>query len=88
MSIPHRSVVLAAVMSAAFGAAITAAASAVAGDSTPAAEVQECAAFPVPWILNPSNVDGGGREGQKLPKGWKAVGGGVMEGRPMTIACR
>jgi hypothetical protein len=49
---------------------------------------QECAAFPVVLVLNAQNVETGARDGTILPTGWTAVGGSVIEGRPVAIACR
>ena len=54
----------------------------------PAGGAAECAAFPVPFVHNPDNIKPGGRQGQQLPEGWTASGGGVMDGRPIVIACR
>jgi len=48
---------------------------------------QECAAFAIPFVHNPDNVKEGGRQGQALPEGWSAAGGGVIDGRPVVVAC-
>ena len=54
----------------------------------PASGSAECVAVPVPFVHNTSNIKPGGRGGQVLPEGWQPAGGGVMEGRPIVIACR
>jgi hypothetical protein len=48
----------------------------------------ECVAIPVPFVHNPTNIKPGGRGGQALPEGWQPEGGGVLDGRPIVIACR
>ena len=83
------SVVLAALLGA-MGALMATAVAETPADASPAAggESAECVALGVPFVHNPDNIKAGSRGGQMLPEGFKPAGGGVLNERPIVIACR